>query len=493
MFWLLVFTAVALTLAWRAVPLTTATGALGVCVLLYGWLGESSGRFVLLLLIWLALMIPLNTAALRQEWFSRPLLARWLALRGSRLSSPANSTGEPLAEGRWDEAMAAALANHPKSEPNAVDAGLRSEALAAALAARLRQPCDELPVDAATAGIARALYAAAALRAQGLAPLSHSAAWALAADTAALLGRAPESAMGWAAAPDAVLLTYEQALQRHRLNAALIAAAAEPQAAARLLAFDAAFWTLSGHALTQAVRALVGGIGVYLLPPGEEDARLAAARRQAQLGSSRLALLLDLQLLAPLVGQHERPLLAPLASAWAALREVLALLAFHETSRRPATERELVLSALATAQHRFELALAACLREIRPPLARLLLRLCVFPLGARAAPATAAVERASASALLREPLLRARLLDADVHPALAALGERVEALNRLEPVLRRLRQLRFDPPPADARARIAAAAKLGALSEEESSALVEALAFAETLDLNSPDSGRSVS
>ena len=80
MFWLVVFFTVALVLAYRGAPLTTATGVVGVTVLFYGWLGDSLSVFALLLLATLALFVPLNVAAVRQEWLTLPLLNRFLTL-----------------------------------------------------------------------------------------------------------------------------------------------------------------------------------------------------------------------------------------------------------------------------------------------------------------------------------------------------------------------------------------------------------------------------
>ena len=44
----------------------------------YGWQGESTHTFFLLLLAWLAVFVPLNVVALRQEWLVLPLLEAFL-------------------------------------------------------------------------------------------------------------------------------------------------------------------------------------------------------------------------------------------------------------------------------------------------------------------------------------------------------------------------------------------------------------------------------
>ena len=208
MLWLLVFLAVAGTLAYRAVPLATATGVLGVTVLLYGWLGDSAGRFLLLLLAWGLLFVPLNTAALRQEWFSRPLLDRWLgAGAGTPVALPAAGPAAVLLDGELPTLPAAA-------EITAPDAGLRAEALAAALLRRLRAPLAPAqgePLQAEAAGLMEAMTA---LQMQAPRLLIHeqpdsgelaraALAWPLAEACARLRGQAADADLHWAAADPA--------------------------------------------------------------------------------------------------------------------------------------------------------------------------------------------------------------------------------------------------------------------------------------------------
>lgn len=481
MFWLLVFLAVAGTLAYRATPLPTATGVLGVTLLLYGWLGDSAGYFLLLLLAYLALFVPLNAVALRQEWFSRPLLERWLA-RPDTAPSPLDAPGSaaPLLEG----------APPPSQPPSVVtgtpDAELRAEALAAALAARLHTPllpAEPLP---AQARVAELLYAAAALAAQAPRLLAHeqpdsgllaraALAWPLARQTAALRGLAPEASLAWAApAPETALARRLETA--HRPGRALIEAARLDAPASRLIAFDEALWPLLGRLLGGLVRC---GVKSFLvrLPVAPEDADRRRQQRSA-LASERLAVLVSLRLLLDRLGTLPAGFETALAQATLSQLTAQAALAWHAASRQPAGERPLLESLLGGQLQQFDTALLAALRELPQPWLRMTLRVLLMPLPA-SRPPTQAETRAAAETFLREPALRARLADGLPSPdALQALDARVETQRRLEPTLRRLRLARFDPPPTDDANLLTSATRLGLLSDEESATLSEALDFA---------------
>lgn len=487
MFWLIVFLSLAGVLAYRAVPLPTATGLLGVTVLLYGWLGESSGRFVLLLLFYLLLFVPLNLPALRQEWISRPLLDRLLSRLPAAMPHNGPGPAAGLLEGQWELRLPASPALP------AADAELRIEALGAALAQRLRQPCRPLSTQPEQAEIAALLYSSAALThheprllSDGLdcsaERLRAAQAWPLAQAACALRGRAPEASLDWTAAASADIASLaERCAQAHGPSVALWSAAREAAPAQRLIRFDEALWQFVGHTLSQLTRALVGGLSLGLLipAPGEEDRR--RDRQRAGLASSRLAVLADLRLALQLADRLPPGFDAAYAQAALQLAGLHAALAWHESARSPQLERPL-LRVLSRQQHcRLEQSLTAAVRSLPQALLRPLLLWLVLPPGSRSVEASAAETQAAALALLREPTLRARLLSGlPAHPGLQALEERVVALQQLEPSLRRLQLAQMEPAPADEAARIASAERLGLLSGAEAGILREALDFAHT-------------
>lgn len=74
MFWLLIFLIALLALAYRRAGIRSSGLVLAGVILAYGFLGHSLALFLLLVLIWVAIYVPLSVPALRQEWFSRPAL-----------------------------------------------------------------------------------------------------------------------------------------------------------------------------------------------------------------------------------------------------------------------------------------------------------------------------------------------------------------------------------------------------------------------------------
>lgn len=74
MFWFAFFLLVFAVLAWRRTPLREATWVVGGAVLVYGIFGQSAGVFLLLLLLFAAIAIPLNVREMRQEWLIRPAM-----------------------------------------------------------------------------------------------------------------------------------------------------------------------------------------------------------------------------------------------------------------------------------------------------------------------------------------------------------------------------------------------------------------------------------
>ena len=204
--------------------------------------------------------------------------------------------------------------------------------------------------------------------------------------------------------------------------------------------------------------------------------------RQARLAQSRFAVASDLLLALPLL-QVQAPGLAPrLAAALEALQSMHAVLTWHGTASQPLTERVVVINALRRSLAAFEEALWVALQELPHTGLRIAATVICLPLGRRARVPTVAEEAAAATALLREPSLRARLRTGiAAHPTLDDLERRIETLRKLEPTLRQLRAAQFEPPPADERARLAAAARLHLVDDEEAATLAEALDFADTL------------
>lgn len=482
MFWLLVFLAVALVLAYRGAPLTTATGALGVAVLFYGWLGESLGVFALLLLAYLIFFVPLNVAAVRQDWLTLPLLNRFLALDPPQPAEGTRGPGAALVAGDWQ-------ASYPVlDKPDDPQADIRLEAFGAALSHRLLRPLELPTPTGAQARIAEGLMTATALHRVGLRLLAGRPtrvpareAWRLARHGATLLGYGTAPRVEDVEAEDnARLLSILAAT--HPYYPQWLTAARDEHAAHRLLTFDRAVWSAFGHALQNAARALVGGLSGSALIPSEVDDELKPLQRQVRLAQSRFAVASDLLLALPLL-QVQAPGLAPrLAAALEALQSMQALLAWHGTAAQPLTERVIVTNALRRALAAFEEALWVALQEISHVPLRVLTTVICLPLGRRARAPTVGEETAAASALLREPAVRARLRTGFAsHPALDDLEQRIETLRRLEPLLRRLKAAQFEPPPADDRARLAAAARLHLVDDAEAATLAEALEFADTL------------
>jgi acyl-CoA dehydrogenase len=77
MFWLLLFLVAALALAFTGASLTTTTVVFGIAILFYGAFGHWPLLCAALAVVWVVLLVPLNIEALRQEWFTRPLLNRF--------------------------------------------------------------------------------------------------------------------------------------------------------------------------------------------------------------------------------------------------------------------------------------------------------------------------------------------------------------------------------------------------------------------------------
>jgi acyl-CoA dehydrogenase len=99
-FWLLFAAIAVLALAYYRPGIRATSGVLGVTVLCYGVFGGSLLLFVLLALLWLLLLLPLNVAALRQEWLSRPAF-NWFRRAVQRLD-PATLTALDAGSAWWE-------------------------------------------------------------------------------------------------------------------------------------------------------------------------------------------------------------------------------------------------------------------------------------------------------------------------------------------------------------------------------------------------------
>ncbi|MES2683893.1 MAG: acyl-CoA dehydrogenase domain-containing protein [Pseudomonadota bacterium] len=493
MFWLLVFLIAAVVLAYRGAPLTTATGVVGVTVLFYGWLGGSLGVFALLLIAMLLLFVPLNVAAVRQEWLTLPLLNRFLTLTPPASIEGERGPGAALVAGDW-------AATFPLLEkPADPQADIRLEAFGAALSHRLMHPLELPTPNGAQARIVEGLMIGTALHRVGLRLIAGRPtrvpareAWRLARHGATLLGHGSAPRVEDVEAEDnARLLSILAAV--HPYYPQWLAAANDEHAAHRLLTFDRAVWGAFGHALQNAARALVGGLTGAMLIPAEGDDDLKPLQRQVRLAQSRFAVATDLLLALPLMSVQAPGLAPRLAAALEALQAMLGLLAWHRTAPLPQTERVVVTNALHRSLAAFEEALWVALQELPHAGLRVGITLICLPLGRRARVPTVAEEASAATALLCEPALRKRLRTGiATHPALDELEARIETLRRLEPTLRQLQQAQFEPPPADDRARLAAAARLHLVDDEETATLSQALDFAETLKAASRSGGEAI-
>ncbi|HEU0197955.1 MAG TPA: acyl-CoA dehydrogenase domain-containing protein [Nevskiaceae bacterium] len=79
MFWLLFFLIALCALAYRRAGITTSAWIMAGVIIFYGILGQSLPTFIVLVVLWVILCVPLMVTALRQEWISQPLLERFRA------------------------------------------------------------------------------------------------------------------------------------------------------------------------------------------------------------------------------------------------------------------------------------------------------------------------------------------------------------------------------------------------------------------------------
>ena len=489
MFWFAVTVATLFVLAWREVRLAHATGVLGILLLFYGWLGESGGRFLLLLIAYLAVFVPLNARSLRQEWLTRPLLDRLLE------QLPRFSSAHPAAAAFLLEGSATELS--PQAQPASA---LEQEALDALLQARLRTPLQAAQPGAATGQLASALYAAAAARAYGVealapaqAPLARQLAcqhaWALAQIQVALTGQAPAALQQLAFACNNSWLP-QTLLGAHRPWRAVLEAAHEPHPYTRLIAFDTALFHWLRQAITQGVKTLVNGLTLgALLPLAHLDEDARPAHRAAMLSQGRLAVLANLWLANRAFAQSPSAIAlrlateAPISSALLAQLQLQTLLQWPASAKAPNLEAPLLAAARQQAALAAETAQWQALDAIAQPLQRWLLKTLLFPLGRRASAATLPQLQEASRAFFQHAEVRARLLPEPCPPELAGRLTRIDALARMQGPLTQLAAAHFEPAPATPEARVALALKMGFVDAAQHAELVEALAFAETLNV----------
>ncbi|MDN5873313.1 MAG: hypothetical protein L0H29_02885, partial [Sinobacteraceae bacterium] len=77
MFWLLIFLIALGLLAYRGAHIKMSIWVIAGLIVAYGILGDSLILFLILVLVWLVVSIPLASTTLRHEWLSRPMLDRF--------------------------------------------------------------------------------------------------------------------------------------------------------------------------------------------------------------------------------------------------------------------------------------------------------------------------------------------------------------------------------------------------------------------------------
>src|SRR5690606_35014832 len=226
-------------------------------------------------------------------------------------------------------------------------------------------------------------------------------------------------------------------------------------------AFDRALWAHVGHAVSNAARAIVGGLSAGRLLPSPRGVEPEASDYYRQLGrmSAAFALLADVAM-GTLGGELKRreKLSARLGDILSLLYLASATLKRYEAEGRHAQDAPLMHWALQDCLHRMQEAFAGVLANFPSrPLAFVLERLVVFPLGRPYAPPSDRLGHAVAQCLLAPSPTRDRLtaevfLPEDVEEPLGALEAALQATIAAEPVEAKLKAaLRgggFAPAPA---------------------------------------------
>lgn len=226
-------------------------------------------------------------------------------------------------------------------------------------------------------------------------------------------------------------------------------------------AFDRALWAHVGHAVSNAARAIAGGLSGGRLLPAPRGVAPETVGYYRQLGrmSAAFALLADVAM-ATLGGELKRreKLSARLGDILSLLYLASATLKRYEAEGRRGEDAPLMHWALRDCLHRMQEAFAGVLANLPSrPLAFVLERVVVFPLGRPYAPPSDRLGHAVARCLIEPSPTRDRLtaevfLPEAVEEPLGALEAALQATIAAEPVEAKLKEaLRgggFEPAPA---------------------------------------------
>ncbi|MBL8564096.1 MAG: acyl-CoA dehydrogenase [Hyphomicrobiaceae bacterium] len=208
------------------------------------------------------------------------------------------------------------------------------------------------------------------------------------------------------------LITFAQgALRAHPYLYKEVQAAQNPDARAGLAAFDEAFSGHVAYSLANVAGAFVHNLtgGAFANAP-EKAYGTAEWYRQLSRSSRSFALVSDLTV-ATLGGglKTKQKLTGRLADALSELYMLSCVLKRFEDDGKPASDERIVELAARNALHRFDEAMAGVIDNFPVAPARLLMRLCVFPLGRRRKPASDALARQVARVALEPGEVRDRL------------------------------------------------------------------------------------
>lgn len=486
MLWLLATLATFAALAWRGTRLSHATGVLGILLLLYGWLGDSGGRFLLLLLLFLATAIPLNSPSLRQEWLSRVLLDHLLRI------APKPPTADPAPAAALLSTGRCAL---PARAPPPPASACAQAALQTLLCARLRQPLATTLTHPAAGQIAAGLLTEAALAsvdARFDTATGPARAWLTDADGWQLAQAAQALDAAVQLPLPSPALESASALQTLLANAhapwrAVLEAAGDPQAYSRLISFDSALFGWLRQVAQHSVRAPLLGVGVGRLLERElgDDPQAPWLRLWAQ-AQARQALLLDALLLRNFAADPaQRTLLASVSTeVWQSLRALLALQALAQwpsQARSPHLEAPLwqvamaqQLAALEQAQWRLIGLLPQ--RRVRWPLKAL-----CFPLGRQLSAVKPEALLLAAKVLLAHPEVSARCLAHHPQELIAEALSRIAKLQALEGPISRMASSHWPEEARTDAEKLQHALRMGLVDDATYAILHDALAHAESL------------
>jgi len=323
--------------------------------------------------------------------------------------------------------------------------------------------------------------------------------WKLAMDVHAgkgvMLGPSNYLARGFQGSPIAItveganlltrglILFGQGAIRCHPYVLREIEAVRDPNPAAALSQFDAAFWAHIGQVFCSAARSFV-----LAFTASFSEAPLGPARPCYQMinrYSANLSLMAD-ACMALLGGslKFRESISARLGEVLAQLYIVSAALKRFESDNRPTEEWPFLQAVCTRAAYSIEQNLDGVLRHLPNRIAAFFLRVLVLPLGVRAAPPSDALNAEIATALQQPGIARDRLLEPcyrthDVKQAAGLLETTLAKVVAMEATERRVLKSARDGILRELhpRARIAEAQTRGVINE------VEAKALGETLDL----------